>query len=205
MFLGQISLNLSFLIYMFLYLPQIIHNQKQDSLDGLSIGMHITLYLAYFLDLIYGFGTQLPWQYLTVSSIGWLLLNVQHVQLIRYFRQTSYWVGQIVFCFLLLSLSALLVYSISQSPFSNLIILYCGYLSQIGFVIAFVPQILKSQRLKSAQSINVIFILLNFLLVALDCISAWQLGWGWPNKLGPLLGILLTGILMLQYRRYRVG
>ena len=82
MMLGQISLNLSFLMYMFLYLPQLIHNQKQTNLAELSKWMHLTLYLGYSLDLVYGFGNNLPWQYRTVSAIGWVLLTIQHFQLI---------------------------------------------------------------------------------------------------------------------------
>lgn len=203
MSLGQSSLNLSFLLYLFLYLPQVIHNQKQTSLDGLSIKMHMTLYLAYCLDLLYGFGTQLPWQYLSVSGIGWLLLTIQHVQFIQHFKQKNHGAWQFIFYILLFTFSILLVYGISQKPFSAEEMPYCGYLAQIGFVIAFVPQILKSQRLKSAQAISALFILLNFLLAVLDSISAWQLGWGWPNKLGALLGVLLTTVLMLQYRIYQ--
>lgn len=203
MSLGQISLNLSFLLYLFLYLPQVIHNQKQASLEGLSIKMHMTLYLAYCLDLLYGFGTQLPWQYLTVSSIGWLLLTIQHVQFIRHFKQQQHNVWQIIFYALLFALSILLAYGISQRPFSTEQMPYCGYLAQIGFVMAFVPQILKSHRLQSAQALSILFILLNFFLAVLDSMSAWQLGWSWPNKIGALLGILLTTVLMLQYRIYQ--
>lgn len=204
MHLGQISLNLSFSIYMFLYLPQLIHNQKQTTLNGLSIWMHTILYLAYAFDLIYGFGTNLPWQYRTISGVGWLLLSIQHFQFMSHFKQRQQKVFETFFYILLPCMVILVACSAYLKPFSHLSIQCIGYLAQMGFVIAFLPQILKSKQLQSSQSINVIYILLNALLAALDIISAWQLHWGWPNKLGALLNLLFTGILLIQYKKYKI-
>jgi uncharacterized protein with PQ loop repeat len=202
--LGQISLNLSFLMYMFLYLPQLIHNQKQTNLAELSKWMHLTLYLGYSLDLVYGFGNNLPWQYRTVSAIGWVLLTIQHFQLIYHFKQTEQKFFQISFYGILLFSTALLILlSINPKPFVHLALYILGYAAQIAFVIAFIPQILKSKRLQSAQALNIFYILLCLLLAILDCISAWQLNWGWPNKLGSCLIILLTSMLLMQYYRYQ--
>ena len=202
--LGQISLNLSFLMYMFLYLPQLIHNQKQTNLAELSKWMHLTLYLGYSLDLVYGFGNNLPWQYRTVSAIGWVLLTIQHFQLIYHFKQTEQKFFQIRFYgILLFSTAILILLSINPKPFVHLALYILGYAAQIAFVIAFIPQILKSKRLQSAQALNIFYILLCLLLAILDCISAWQLNWGWPNKLGSCLIILLTSMLLMQYYRYQ--
>jgi uncharacterized protein with PQ loop repeat len=204
MILGQISLNLSFLMYMFLYLPQVIHNQKQTSLVGLSKWMHLTLYIAYFLDLVYGFGTQLPWQYRIVSGVGWVLLNIQHLQLIHYFKRTKQSALQMAFYSILVIITALLIWVLSsQHSFINLQLPAIGYVSQIGFAIAFIPQILKSKRLQSSQAMNIFYILLCLFLAMLDCISAWQLEWGWPNKLGSCCLVLMTSILLMQYYRYQ--
>ena len=202
--LGQISLNLSFLMYMFLYLPQVIHNQKQTNLAELSKWMHLTLYLGYSLDLLYGFGSNLPWQYCTVSAIGWLLLTIQHVQLIHHFKQAEQKFFQIGFYSILMCSTALLMLlSINPKPFVHLALYTLGYAAQIAFVIAFIPQILKSKRLQSAQALSIFYILLCLFLAILDGISAWQLNWGWPNKLGSCLIILLTSMLLMQYYRYQ--
>ncbi len=203
MFLGQISLNLSFSIYLFLYLPQVIHNQQQTTLNGLSILMHVILYLAYVFDLIYGFGTNLPWQYRCTSGVGCVLLSIQHFQFLSHFKQHPQRVFETFFYILFPCIVILVAYGVYLKPFANLSIQYIGYLSQMGFVIAFLPQILKSKQLQSSQSVNIIYILLNAMLASLDLISAWQLHWGWPNKLGAILNLLFTGILLIQYRKYK--
>lgn len=202
--LGQISLNLSFLMYLFLYLPQVIHNQKQTSLVGLSKWMHLIMYVGYSLDLLYGFSNHLPWQYRTISAVGWLLLTIQHLQLIHYFKQTEQKAWWIIFYGIVLFGTSLLVLMLRQYHHFNHLALYTiGYASQIAFVIAFIPQILKSKRIQSAQALNVFYIILCHLLAVLDCISAWQLNWGWPNKLGSCLIIGLTSVLLLQYYLYQ--
>lgn len=200
--LGQISLNLSFLMYMFLYLPQVIHNQRQSSLEGLSPWMHLTLYSAYSLDLLYGCGQNLPWQYCAVSFIGWGLLTIQHLQFICYFSHSKQISIQRIFYGLFIFTSFILIWSINKKPFTSLSLNYIGYIAQINFVIAFIPQIIRSMQLQSAHALNFLYILLNFSLAGLDCISAWQLKWGWPNKLGSGCLVLLTGILLLQRRTY---
>lgn len=201
MMIGQLSLNLSFLTYMFLYLPQVIHNQQQTDLAGLSKRMHVTLYLAYFFDVCYGFGNHLPWQYRAVSLMGWLLLTIQHLQLIHYFKQQKQGWIQVVFYGILLSACTILLFGMQQHTLTNPS--YYGYLAQIGFAVAFIPQIIKSQKLRSMQSLSIIYLILGLILALLDCISAWQLDWGWSNKLGSGIILALTSILLLQYIRYQ--
>ena len=202
MMVGQISLNLSLCIYMFLYLPQIIHNQQQIDLTGLSKWMHLILYLAYFLDLLYGFGINLPWQYRVVSAVGLLLMTTQHLQFIRHFKYQKQKRPQTTFYSILICSSAILVWGISQKPFASVSLTYIGYISQSAFVLALIPQILKSKQLQSAQAINIVYIILNLLLATLDCISAWLLKWGWPNEIGASLTVLLTSVLLVQYCQY---
>lgn len=202
--LGQISLNLSFFMYLFLYLPQVVHNQKQANLGELSKGMHLIMYFGYSLDLLYGFGNHLPWQYRAVSAVGWLLLTTQHLQLMGYFKQTEQtFLRMIFYSVLLLSTTLILFIILQKTPSLPLILYSIGYASQTAFIIAFIPQILKSKRLQSAQALNIVYIVLCLVLSILDCISAWQLEWGWPNKLGASLMILLTSMLVLQYYLYQ--
>ena len=257
MFLGQISLNISFFLYIFLYLPQVLHNHKQTTLVGLSLSMHLLLYLSYSLDLLYGCNQNMPWQYCAVSTTGWLLLNLQHFQFIAYFhkqklrtvdtlsseaqhpascrqeleifnntmtysidkkqygsrrqgarrsnlncqqplkQQTALMYGIVIV------MSITLAWGIRYKPFNAQVLNGLDYLAQLGFVIAFIPQIFRSKKLQSAYAINVIYLSLNFCLAGLDTISAWQLGWGWPNKFGAGCMVLLTSVLLLQHRKYK--
>src|SRR3990167_2545698 len=79
--IGQISLNISLVLYLTNYIPQLFHNHKGVHLSGLSIYFHTILFFSCFMDLFYGFGMHLPWQYKTVS-ISWLCyLYFQHRQI----------------------------------------------------------------------------------------------------------------------------
>ena len=84
-FIGNITLNISFVLYLIVYIPQIIHNQKVANIAQLSFGLHFLLFSSYSFDLLYGFSSQLPWQYKTVSTVGLLLVTVQHIQLMKFF------------------------------------------------------------------------------------------------------------------------
>lgn len=200
--LGQISLNLSFFIYIILYLPQIIHNQKQANLDGLSTCMHMILYCAYSLDVLYGFTIELPWQYRAVSSVGWFLLNIQHLQLAHHFKQKKKYTITHGYSGLLLTSISLVFYGIQCQPFSEQSIDLFGYVAQLGFIGATIPQIIKTKQIKSAQAINLHYVLFNVLLSLLDLISAWKLEWGWPNKVGSAILLSFMCILLLQNYHY---
>jgi len=183
-------------------MTQIAHNQKQSNLDGLSKWMHILMYFAYSLDLVYGFHSELPWQYRLISATGWLLLTIQHIQLIYHFKLKKMHGFAHCYYSLLLIVFVALIYFIGQEPFPVTMISIIGYISQIGFVIAMIPQIIKSKHLKSAQAINITYILFNIVLSFLDLVSAWKLGWGWPNKTGSAALFVLMTILLIQHRQY---
>ncbi|MCR9192915.1 MAG: PQ-loop domain-containing transporter [Gammaproteobacteria bacterium] len=202
MVIGQITLNLSLLIYTVLYLPQVVHNQKQTNLDGLSKWMHVLLYFSYSLDLVYGFAADLPWQYRLVSGTGWLLLTIQHIQLTYHFKLKKKQTAEQGYYSLLIIVFVALIYCIGQESLSLTIINLMGYTAQTGFVIAIIPQIIKSKQLKSAQAINITYILFNLVLSFLDLVSAWKLEWGWPNKAGSAAIFVLMSILLIQHRQY---
>jgi len=79
--IGAISLNISFVLYLLVYLPQVFHNRKPNHIPSLSLGMHFILYTSYCLDLFYGFSRDLQWQYKTVSVVSLTLLIIQHLQI----------------------------------------------------------------------------------------------------------------------------
>jgi uncharacterized protein with PQ loop repeat len=203
---GTISLNISFVLYLVIYWPQIIHNRKPHHLSGLSGCMHYILYSSYCLDLIYGFSRDLQWQYKTVSTMGLLLLTTQHLQITRYYQSQKKWL-QFTFSLFFTGFIAIVLgyfFIENQANLSKYITQTTGYLARIGFLIYTLPQILKNRTRQSANSISILFLWSSLTLSLLDMISAWCLDWGWPNKLGAPIAMSLVVIMLLQIKKYRM-
>ena len=202
--IGAWSLNISFVLYLIVYVPQVIHNHKAKHLQDLSLMMHFNLYIGYFLDLLYGVSMNLQWQYKTVSVVGLSLLILQHLQLTRYAWQQHNNFRVYVNCLILLvSIIILSYFFLYMSPIaSQTVIAMIGYTSRVCFISYIIPQLIKNHRLKSAQSISQMFVILNLILATLDLLSSWCLHWGWPNQLGAPIMIILTFILWRQGQRY---
>lgn len=204
--LGAISLNTSFVLYLIVYLPQIVHNCTHSHLAQLSIGMHVLLYTAYCLDLLYGFSSHLQWQYQTVSVVGLSLLMVQHLQLTYYFKtqKKRYWVC-FNHLFLLTTIGLMLWFFILKNHLlGHFETQWVGYASRAGFLLYVLPQILKNNTLHSKNAISVSFIYLNICLSILDLISAWCLDWGWPNKLASPIMVCFMLVLLFQTKHMRL-
>ena len=201
--LGNLSLNISFVLYLILYFPQLRHNRTPTHLAELSIGLHVILSTSFCLDLIYAYLKPLPWQYLTVSVVALSLLSVQHLQLMRqaYRQHKKNLVNQLVGFFILACLGLVYVFLTDLSHTSSQEILGIGYISRLGFLSYTLPQIIQNHRRQSAQALSTAFLSLSLLLSSLDLISAWCLDWGWPNKLGTPIALLFTLTLLWQKAR----
>ena len=200
--LGEMSLNISFLIYLIVYLPQITHNRKLNNIKDLSLGLHVLLYMGYLLDLFYGFAHNLPWQYKVVSSVGCVCLFTQQLQLIRYtfvVRNFNLLKTNLLFLFVPLGLIGYFFYN-QPFDFSENFISALGYSSRFCFLTYLLPQLIKNYRLQTSNAISLSFISLNCLLSFLDLISSWCLHWGWPNQIGAPVMMLLMLILFRQQR-----
>lgn len=81
MLLGEITLNLSCVLYFFFYLPQLWHNLKYQCIDELSLSFHALLFISATADLFYGFGRIIQWQYCLISVVLFVCLLFQHAQL----------------------------------------------------------------------------------------------------------------------------
>ena len=201
--IGAITLNVSFVLYLLVYVPQILHNRHTHHLAHLSIGMHSLLYMGYCLDLLYGFSHHLQWQYKTVSMVGFSLLVFQHLQLMRYFGMQRKWPWVHMSGLLLMSALGVLYFFIQQkAQVSENNTLAIGYLSRLCFLLYTLPQIIKNKTLQSANAISLKFIYFSMTLSLLDLISAWCLDWGWPNKLATPIMLSLMGILLMQRKKY---
>lgn len=202
--IGTISLNIAFTLYLIVYIPQIIHNQKSTSIVELSLGLHFLLYISNIFDLFYGFSNNLPWQYKTVSVVGLIQVNVQHLQLIRFFIHTHA-VKLTRFClFFLLANGIALSYFFAalHGVAAPSLTLFFGAIARVCGLIYCLPQILKNKLAHSARGISIYFIYLSLLLAILDAISSWTLNWGWPNKLAAPANILIMLCIFWQSQKY---
>lgn len=202
--LGVMTLNCSFILYLCVYIPQVIHNRTSNNLVNLSANMHAILYLGYLLDLFYGFSQHLQWQYKTVSIVGLTLLIMQHLQITRYSWQRKNRLNTIFAMLALLATTTVLLYFfiIKQAMFSNETTVIIGYLARACFLLYTLPQILKNHALKVANAFSIRFIYLNLLVSILDMISAWCLNWGWPNKLAAPFTVTLMLLLLTQIKKF---
>lgn len=196
--IGKISLNVSFFLYLMVYVPQILHNRQKKNLADLSIWLHVFLFSSYFFDLFYGFASHLPWQYKTVSIVGLCLVSIQHLQLTHlYWQQKNqrYWVGlSLVWLVYLVLTSAFFVFR----PKDALVVFLMGVAARgCGFVYC-IPQIIKNRKTGASHAISVYYLYINLTLTFLDTLSAWLLNWGWPNRIASPLSMGLMLIMIYQ-------
>ncbi|MDX1917591.1 MAG: PQ-loop repeat-containing protein [Candidatus Caenarcaniphilales bacterium] len=204
--IGNFTLSLSLVGYLFFLLPQIWHNTlNRTKIYTLSVGLHLIMLGAYICDLFYGYGLSMPWQYRLVTIVGLGMLSIQHLQIWIYRRAEIEF--QILFRSItlgILGFTFLLGYLYFQGKLSESLLLTIGAISQIGWFTAVLPQIHKNFRLKSAAGLSLHFILLGIFLSTCDAISAWLLDWKLPNKIGAPFLILVKLVLLWQYFDYRV-
>ena len=202
--IGSISLNISFILYLILYIPQIVHNRKSTNIAQLSLSLHLFLYSSYFFDLCYGFSSHLPWQYKTVSIIGLLLVGIQHIQLMRFFIINRYTLlARLSGIFLVLNFIAIYYFfEIKNGVLAPQTTLLFGTIARVSGLIYCLPQILKNKVSKSANALSLHFLYLNLTLALLDTISSWCLDWGWPNKLAAPVNIVIMLIMINQIKKY---
>ena len=197
---GAFTLNVSFILYLLVYLPQIIHNRTKKNLENLSGGMHFSLFCGYLLDLFYGFSKYLPWQYKTVSIVGVFLLLIQHVQLIYHHKQKKQlyiltWNILILFAAIILSGIFFTELHGKCSPATTSIL---GYTARFFFLIYLIPQLVKNKRTQTAQAVSQHMIYLSLILCICDSVSAWCLDWGWPNKIAAPFTLTFLFVLLKQ-------
>src|SRR3990167_10036863 len=196
--LGNVCLNIAFVLYLIVYIPQILHNKQANNLSGLSLWLHFLLYISYFLDVLYAFASNLPWQYKIVSIASIIPIVIQHLQLLKYFQKRDLLLlERTSFIFFILSIIATLYIfnQIMHNELSIRHIIFIGITSRIAGLIYFIPQILKNKSIKSTKGISAHFIYLSFFLVILDSISAWCLNWGWILKISSPLVVFLIFII----------
>lgn len=182
------------ILYLIMYFPQLIHN-KNGRLVDLSLHFHNLLVFYYITDLIYGFGLLMPWQYRLVSIIGLICLIIQHIQLRRIHHNNRYF----IYSTYGLCLFGIFGFISVLHQFPRNFFIDLGYVSQAVALFYRFPQIYKNIGSVAALSLSMGYLTLTFFCAMCDNVSAWFLHWPTPSKLGAIIGILLSGTLIIQW------
>ncbi|WP_018299058.1 PQ-loop repeat-containing protein [Fangia hongkongensis] len=198
--IGMITINISFLIYCLYFLPQLLHNQLKHKTADISMSTQALMVLANVLDLIYGFGYGLQWQYRAVTILTLACLIIQQWQIYRDSKKISYHFHLFIVVMILLGviISTQNAFRLSESILENI-----GFISMICYSVYWLPQIIKNFQSKSAEGFSLWFILLNLTALVCDEISALTLGWPLPSIISPILIILFLCVLIGQYIYYQ--
>lgn len=195
---GQGALFVSLICYLFYFFPQLIYNQRQKNARNISWGLHLLYLCGMNMDLIYGFGSNLAWQYKLVTIIGLVCLSIQHMQLCK--NKPNPVTFSIV-ALIIFALGVIPTIASTKIPASDLNII--GMISQICWWSAFVPQIIKNYQIKSGDALAYSFILLTLSCSILDLVAATCLNWPYPSLISPPIMILMHSICLIQKIYYR--
>jgi len=198
-YLGIVSINISLLIYLFYFFPQIIYNHMLHKADGISYTTQSMMVLANLLDLVYGFGSIQNWQYRLVTIITLFCLMAQKYQIYRDSKNKSLFLhlGVIIIFFL----AVLVTFNVDM--LSSLALDLVGYASVGLYSIYWLPQIVKNYQLKRADGFNVYFIYLTIIALICDEISSLVFSWPLPSILSPPLIIAFLIVIILQKSYYK--
>lgn len=196
--IGHILLNLSFILYLTLYFPQIVHNARYKKFQHMSFFMHIMLIQAYWCDLFYGLSRHMPWQYITVSVIGLIYLLIQHGQWFIFNLKDSnnhkarFIISGFITCFI-----PLLIFIMFRQQTWQIHLQ--AWVSRILFIAHLVPQIIKYQEHPDERdAISLWYLNLSLSLSACDLTSAYCLKWDLANQIGSLISLIIKGYLYAQ-------
>jgi|APSaa5957512535_1039671.scaffolds.fasta_scaffold74376_2 uncharacterized protein with PQ loop repeat len=197
--IGHITLNISLLIYLIYFIPQIIHNHRQNTTADISLATHSLMVASNMMDLIYGFGFSLEWQYRLVTTLTLSFLMIQQFQILKARYDLTLKVHTLIICIITAAI-ILLIYG-NIIPRSLLItagiissIIYCGY---------WIPQIILNFKLKKADGFSIIYLRLVFIACMCDLTSALSLGWPYPSVVTPIIIMSMILIIFYQRRKYK--
>ncbi len=202
--IGEITLSISTVIYLFWFVPQLWMNYQRKSTEGLSLWMHGLLFLGYSADLLYGFGRDMQWQYRMVTIIGLIFLFLQHIQFARYSDHTK--AEKINFILLTMLIIAVFSYAVLNFTWLHHGKKYydiAGFISDLCWMTYVFPQIVKNFYQKSTKGLSIGFVAISIVLSCLDLTSTFALHWDWPSILSECITLFKKSILVFQIFYYR--
>jgi len=78
----------------------------------------------------------------------------------------------------------------------------CGWISSIGFILCFIPQIVRTWRLKSVDDISMWVYILLFIAYGFSTIYGVNLN-EWPLICKDLIGLSLSWLMIVMFYMYR--
>lgn len=196
--IGLIALNISTLIYMVVYLPQLWHNHQHPHLEHMSFGFHALLLLGAIMDLYNAFGIITQWQYQLVGSIYVICLLIQHLQWLSIARKKQCMTLHHITSLCATALLIGLMYPPLQQ--SSSWCLGMAWLARLAFISYSIPQIINNHVHPNNQAIAIPFLYLSMITYGCDSIAAIALHWGAPNACGALICLCLNLILWGQHK-----
>lgn len=198
--IGEISLNISFFLYLFLYVPQFIRNIRYKKLNDMSLGFHALLLIASTADFYYGFGRIHQWQYRFVTLLMFALVFAQHIQLFYYRQYFKHGTAKLVLLTIFMTIMFLfLIPTLMHPQHWMFLFIWMGWLERIADWGYCIPQFFKNRSIAKADAISPTFLILAILTPICDSISAWCLNWGPSSLYGAPIAIIMHAVLLAQW------
>lgn len=198
--IGEISLNISFFLYLFLYVPQFIRNIRYKRLSDMSLGFHTLILIASTADFYYGFGRIHQWQYRFVTLLMFTLVFAQHIQLFYYRKYFKYALLKLIALSILIAIMFLfLIPTLSHPQHWMFLFVWMGWVERICYCCYCIPQFIKNKQIKRADAISPTFLALGIFTALCDSISAWCFHWGPSSLYGAPIAIILHAALLIQW------
>ena len=195
--IGQITLNISFAIYLIQFIPQILHNIKDKvALSNISLLTQFGMLIVVLCNLVQAIGFNLNWQYLLIAMVYLIGITVQQLQISLHKKKMSKVINLI---FVMLLCIAILAMD------SNLILVFqiAGIISLIVHFIYWLPQIYKNHNQGKFTGYSDLFIIFALLGVICDLFTSILLAWPLIVKINIFVMFVITCILVFQKLRYR--
>lgn len=201
--IGYTTLNISMIVYLIWFVPQIILNFRNKNTAGFSLLMQGILSTAYLCDLMYGFGLNMQWQYKMVTLAGLFSLSVQHWQFGLYgLRQASDKLTYLALNFWYVILICYAIFAITWSFHSRAFYDFAGMIANACWLSYMLPQICKNYQNQTTTGLSTHFVMIAIFLNLCDSTSAWTLNWDYPSKIGQAVALIGNSILLLQVFYY---
>lgn len=198
--IGETSLNISFFLYLFLYVPQSIRNLRYKRLNDMSLGFHALIFIAATADLYYGFGRIQQWQYRFVSILMFTLLLAQHIQLFYYLKYFNNGLQKMLSITAVIILMLLfLIPTLAYPAHWMFLFVTMGWVERLCYWGYSIPQYFKNKAIHRADAISPTFLILAIFTAICDAISAWCFNWGPSSKYGAPIAIFLHLLLLYQW------
>lgn len=195
--IGNITLNISFVIYLVQFVPQIIHNTRnKDAIDNISMLTQFGMLTVVLCNVVQAVGFDLNWQYLVIALIYLVGITIQQLQ-ISFHKKRMPKVINLIFA-MLFAIAILAMRSDSKLTFE-----IAGIISLLIHFLYWLPQIYKNYKQQTFIGYGDLFIILAWLGIICDLCSSFLLGWPIIVKLNIITMSLIISILVLQKIYYR--